>query len=61
MMRANIGNAVMAMAAPRNSDASTGLMRAANRPGIVKSQGVNINANTNGAAMPATDTDKALR
>ena len=61
MMRASIGKAVMAMAAPRKSEASSSLALAEKRPGTSCSQGTSRKASAKGTAMPATDTDTALR
>lgn len=61
MMRASIGKAVMAMAAPRNSEASISLAFSENRPCTLINHGHSANANANGTAMPANDTLMALR
>ena len=60
MMRANIGKAVMAMAAPRNSEACSNCAFSEYNPGMVISQGASRNASANGTTMPASETDIAL-
>lgn len=61
MMRASIGKAVIAIAAPRNSDASISLAFSENRPSTLINHGHMANASRNGTAMPASDTLIALR
>ena len=60
MIRANTGNAVMAMAAPRNSVASNRETPATNSSGTVISHGVAIIATRKGTTVPDTDTATAL-
>ena len=59
MMRANMGKAVIEMAAPMNSMACQVTIPLPNRPRL-KSQGAMATATRNGAAMPASDTAAAL-
>ncbi len=61
MMRASIGNAVIAIAAPRNNATSRKRVLSENSPGTCCSQGASANASRNGTAMPAQDTAIALR
>lgn len=61
MIRASIGKAVMAMAAPRNIEASDSLAVGAKSPGTVCSQGPSAKASTKGTSTPAIETDTALR
>ena len=61
MIRASIGNAVIAMAAPRNRATSRKRALSANNPGTCCSHGASAKASRNGTAMPAHDTAIALR
>ena len=60
MMRASTGNAVMAMAAPRNSVALNCETFAENSPGTLRRYGVPAMATRNGTTMPEIDTATAL-
>ncbi len=59
MMRASTGNAVMAMAAPRNIVALKRETPDANSSGTLMSQGVARIATMNGTTMPDTETATA--
>jgi hypothetical protein len=61
MIRASIGNAVIATAAPMNRVASKRVAAAANRPGTRMSHGVAATATANGTTMPAIETAAASR
>ena len=60
MMRANMGNAVMAMAAPMNSAASCNRTFSPNRPGTFRSHGASTAPSTKGTSIPASETAAAL-
>ena len=59
MIRASMGKAVIAMAAPMNSVASNCVTSAVNRPDIPRSQGAMATATRKGAAIPASETAAA--
>ena len=59
MIRASMGKAVIAIAAPMNSVASNCVTSPVNRPGMPSSHGAIATATRNGAAMPARDTAAA--
>ena len=61
MILASIGNAVIDIAAPRKSMASSDVAVAANRPGVRMSQSANKEPRMNGATIPEMDTAAALR
>ena len=61
MIRANIGNAVIDIAAPRNSIASNSVAFSENNPGILTKPIANNAPRMNGAAIPAKETAAALR
>ena len=60
MMRANIGNAVMAMAAPMNSAASCSRTCSPNIPGTFSSHGASTAPSTKGTSIPESETAAAL-
>ena len=61
MIRASIGKAVIAMAAPRNIVASHWVAFGEKSPGIFISHGVSSAPRRNGTTMPAMETEAALR
>jgi hypothetical protein len=61
MIRASIGNAVMARAAPRNSAACHAVVRSEKRPGIRTSQRARAAPSAKGATIPDSETASALR
>ena len=61
MIRASMGKAVMAMAAPMKSVASSWLVFSAKSPGIFISHGASKAPRAKGTAIPAMETDAALR
>ncbi len=61
MIRANMGNAVIDIAAPRNSIASNNVAFSENNPGIFTKPIASNAPSTNGAAIPAKETAAALR
>ncbi len=60
MMRASMGKAVSAIAAPMNSVALNVVAFSEKRPGMVSSHGVSRIATPKGMAMPAIETAAAL-
>ena len=61
MIRASIGKAVIAIAAPMNSVASNCVTVGVNNPPWFSSQGAIATATAKGAAMPASETAAAPR
>ena len=61
MMRASMGNAVMDIAAPRNSIASNLVARSEKRPGVLKTASARAAPRTIGTTMPAAEIEAALR